>query len=115
MVEAGEELVRRRPRRPGDGVVPPVQRQLLEADFLDATRNGALDSGQAVQGIEFDALGRRRAYWLFGAHPGDATLSLTGVLTSRAVPATAIAHVYEKQRTQARGVPWGAPVIRACD
>jgi lambda family phage portal protein len=112
-VEAGEVLVRRRPRRPGDGVMPPVQLQLLEADFLDATRNGALGAGQAVQGIEFDALGRRRAYWLFGAHPGDATLSLTGGLTSRAVPATEIAHVYEKQRTQARGVPWGAPVIRA--
>jgi len=29
------------------------------------------------------------------------------------VPATEIAHVYEKQRTQARGVPWGAPVIRS--
>jgi lambda family phage portal protein len=113
MVEAGEVLVRRRPRRPGDGVMPPVQLQLLEADFLDATRNGALGAGQAVQGIEFDALGRRRAYWLFGAHPGDATLSLTGGLTSRAVPASEIAHVYEKQRTQARGVPWGAPVIRA--
>ncbi|WP_240484746.1 phage portal protein [Pseudoponticoccus marisrubri] len=113
MVEAGEVLVRRRPRRSGDGVMPPVQLQLLEADFLDATRNGALGAGQAVQGIEFDALGRRRAYWLFGAHPGDATLSLTGGITSRAVPASEIAHVYEKQRTQARGVPWGAPVIRA--
>jgi hypothetical protein len=32
---------------------------------------------------------------------------------SRPVPATEIAHVYEKQRTQARGVPWGAPVIRS--
>ena len=31
MVEAGEVLVRRRPRRPGDGVMPPVQLQLLEA------------------------------------------------------------------------------------
>jgi len=107
MVEAGEVLVRRRPRRPGDGVMPPVQLQLLEADFLDATRNGALGAGQAVQGIEFDALGRRRAYWLFGAHPGDATHSLTGGLTSCAVPAREIAHVYEKQRKQARGVPWG--------
>ena len=34
-------------------------------------------------------------------------------LQSRPVPATEIAHVYEKQRTQARGVPWGAPVIRS--
>jgi len=93
--------------------VPPVQLQLLEADFLDATRNGVLGTGQAVQGIEFDALGRRRAYWLFGAHPGAATLSMTSGLNSRAVPATEIAHVYEKQRTQARGVPWGAPVIRS--
>ena len=91
MVEAGEVLVRRRPRRAGDGVMPPVQLQLLEADFLDATRNGGIGSGRAVQGIEFDALGRLRAYWLFGAHPGDAMLSLTGGLASRSRPRQAAA------------------------
>ena len=113
MVEAGEVLVRRRPRRTEDGLAVPVQVQVLEADFLDATRNGETGSGHAVQGVEFDAIGRRRAYWLFARHPGDAFGLLQGGFKSAAVPATEIAHVYEKQRTQARGVPWGAPVIRS--
>src|SRR5690606_38567929 len=113
MVEAGEVLVRRRLRRASDGLPVPLQLQVLEADFLDATRTGALGSGRLVQGIEFDPLGRRRAYWLHAEHPGDAYGALRGGLASRPVPAVEIAHIYEKQRTQARGVPWGAPVIRS--
>jgi len=113
MVEAGEVLVRRRPRRAEDGLAVPVQVQVLEADFLDATKNGEMGSGHAVQGVEFDAIGRRRAYWLYARHPGDAFGALQGGFKSVAVPAAEIAHVYEKQRTQARGVPWGAPVIRS--
>ena len=113
MVEAGEVLVRRRQRRASDGLPVPLQLQVLEADFLDATKSGALGAGRLVQGIEFDPVGKRRAYWLHPEHPGDAHGALRGVLDSRPVPATEIAHVYEKQRTQARGVPWGAPVIRS--
>ena len=113
MVEAGEVLVRRRLRRSSDGLPVPLQLQVLEADFLDATESGALGDGRLVQGIEFDPMGKRRAYWLHAAHPGDAWGALQGGLGSRPVPATEIAHVYEKQRTQARGVPWGAPVIRS--
>ncbi|MCV2872827.1 phage portal protein [Defluviimonas sp. WL0050] len=113
MVEAGEVLVRRRLRRSSDGLPVPLQLQVLEADFLDASKSGALGAGRLVQGIEFDQLGKRRAYWLHTDHPGDTWGALNGGLGSRPVPATEIAHVYEKQRTQARGVPWGAPVIRS--
>jgi lambda family phage portal protein len=131
MVEAGEVLVRRRPRRASDGLPVPLQLQVLEADHLDASRNGPLAStgaggggagsgngagsagGRLVQGIEFDLLGRRRAYWLHAEHPGDTWGALRGGAGSYPVPASEIAHVYEKARTQARGVPWGAPVIRA--
>ncbi len=113
MVEAGEVLVRRRLRRASDGLPVPLQVQVLEADFLDATKSGALGAGRLVQGIEFDAVGKRRAYWLHAEHPGDAYGALQNRLQSRPVPASEIAHVYEKQRTQARGVPWGAPVIRS--
>ncbi|MFD2105867.1 phage portal protein [Tabrizicola soli] len=113
MVEAGEVLVRRRLRRASDGLPVPLQLQVLEADFLDATKSGALGAGRLVQGIEFDPVGKRRAYWLHAEHPGDAYGALQNGLQSRLVPATEIAHVYEKQRTQARGVPWGAPVIRS--
>jgi len=113
MVEAGEVLVRRRLRRSSDGLPVPLQLQVLEADFLDATKSSNVGAGRIVQGIEFDPVGKRRAYWLHPQHPGDAHGALRGGLDSRPVPATEIAHVYEKQRTQARGVPWGAPVIRS--
>ncbi|MGE3711819.1 MAG: phage portal protein [Hyphomicrobiaceae bacterium] len=113
MIEAGEVLVRRRPRRAGDGLNVPLQLQVIEADLLDASRNGELrDGGRMVQGVEFDAIGRRRAYWLFAQHPGDSVPTLRRRLDSAAVPAADVAHVYEKQRTQVRGVPWGAPIMR---
>lgn len=113
MIEAGEVLIRRRPRRMSDGLEVPLQIQVLEADFLDASKSGNVDGGKIVQGIEFDALGRRRAYWLHAEHPGDTLNAWRARTESRPVPAADIAHVYEKQRTQARGVPWGAPAIRA--
>ena len=113
MVEAGEVLVRRRLRRAGDGLAVPLQLQVLEADFLDAAKRGDASAARIVQGIEFDAVGKRRAYWLYTDHPGEAQASLRGGAASRPIPATEIAHVYEKQRTQVRGVPWGAPVIRS--
>lgn len=105
-------LLRHLPRRTSDRLPVPLQLQLIEADLLDASRNGKLiDGGRIVQGIEFDAIGRRRAYWLFAQHPGDSVLTMRRRLDSAAVPAADIAHVYEKQRTQVRGVPWGAPVM----
>nr|WP_284694337.1 phage portal protein [Rhodoplanes serenus] len=114
MIEAGEVLVRRRPRRPSDGLVVPLQIQLLEADLLDATRHGDLvDGGRIVQGIEFDAIGRRRGYWLYAQHPGDAVVSMRRRFDSASVPATDVLHLYEKQRAQVRGVPWGTPVMRS--
>jgi capsid protein len=71
MVEAGEVLVRRRPRRPGDGVVPvPVQLQVLEADFLDATRNRRPRRGPGwCRGSSSTRSARRRAYWLLRRSP----------------------------------------------
>jgi lambda family phage portal protein len=114
MVEAGEVLLRRRPRRTADGLPLPLQVQVIEADLLDATRNGDLaDGGRQLQGIEFDAIGRRRAYWLYAQHPGNAVISMSRRLDSAAVPARDVLHLYEKQRTQVRGVPWGTPVMRS--
>jgi lambda family phage portal protein len=113
MVEGGEVLARRRWRKPQDGLAVPVQVQLLEADFLDDNRSGYMPNGNlAISGIEFDAVGRRTAYWLWKQHPGNNFGWLQQSIVSNAVPASEIAHLYEKQRTQARGVPWGSPVIR---
>lgn len=45
MIEAGEVLIRRRPRRLSDGLSVPLQVQIIEADLLDNTRNGDLADG----------------------------------------------------------------------
>jgi capsid protein len=69
----GEILIRRRYRRPTDDLTLPLQLQVLEADFLDHAKQ-SLDSqagGPIIQGVEFDLLGRRAAYWLFEQHPGS--------------------------------------------
>jgi capsid protein len=53
MIEAGEVLIRRRPRRLSDGLAVPLQMQVIEADLLDSTRSGDLaDGGRLLQGIE---------------------------------------------------------------
>ena len=109
LVESGEVLVRLRERRTEDGLPVPLQLQVLEADHLDSWKTGELaDGGFILQGIEFDALGRRRAYWLYPTHPGDGR----GGLVSHRVPADRVLHLFERLRPgQVRGVPWFAPVM----
>jgi lambda family phage portal protein len=110
MAESGEVLVRFRDRRVEDALPVPLQLQVLEPDHLDSAKTGELaDGGFIIQGIEFDAVGRRRSYWLFPTHPGEAR----GMsLVSRPVPARQVLHLYERLRPgQVRGVPWFAPVI----
>lgn len=112
MIESGDGIMRRRRRRTSDGLLVPLQYQVLETDFIDATREGpTIEGRRAVQGIEFDALGRRTAYWMFNEHPGNMTYGSFRDLLSKAVPASEVAHLYRKTRTQVRGVPWGTSVI----
>jgi capsid protein len=86
----------------------------MEADHIDSAATGTTVSGNTtVMGVEMDAIGRRVAYWLYPEHPGAlATSVATRRLSSVPVPADGVIHLYERQRTQTRGVPWGAPVIR---
>lgn len=110
MVEGGEVIVRKRLRAKTPGV--PLQLQILEADHIDSAKTLEGKAGQATisQGIELAGRGGgRAAYWLFPQHPGSTSM-LAGNQSIR-VPAADICHVYEKQRTQLRGVPWGAPVM----
>jgi capsid protein len=76
MEQDGEVLVRLRPRRLSDGLAVPLQLQLLEIDWLDSTRNSMLGGSAdvaagnvVIEGIEYDALGRVAAYWLWDQHP----------------------------------------------
>ncbi|MCC6389137.1 MAG: phage portal protein [Bryobacterales bacterium] len=111
--DSGECLVRLRQRRPGDGFRVPLQLQVLEPDYLDQSKTQKTATGYIIQGVEFDLVGRRTFYWLFGQHPGEVTqTSLRGSLVSARVPATEVLHVYRKDRPgQVRGVPWLAPVV----
>lgn len=113
--ESGECLVRFRQRRESDGLAIPLQLQVLEPDYLDHTKTQQTDTGYIIQGVEFDLLGRRIYYWLYGQHPGDVTYTSArgwASLESRRVTATEVLHIYRKDRPgQVRGVPWLAPVI----
>lgn len=111
VVESGEVLVRRRLRRPSDGLAIPIQIQVLEPDFLDTSKDVSQlpNGGRIIHGVEFDAIGTRVAFWLFRDHPGS---SLPGSRTSTRVPAESVTHVYDQKRAgQVRGVTWFAPVL----
>ena len=111
IVEAGEVLIRRRVRRAEDGLVLPLQLQLLEPDFLDTNVDGVLPGGNyAVQGVEFDLRGQRVAYYLFDQHPGS--MQRRGSFRGTRVSADYVAHIYRVDRPgQVRGVTWYAPII----
>lgn len=107
----GECFVRRRRRFSSDGLPVPIQLQVLEADFLDESKTVALNNNQIIQGVEFDALGKRVAYWLFDQHPGAGGSMHS--LISRRVPAEDVIHVFLSKRPgQARGYSWLAPVMQ---
>jgi lambda family phage portal protein len=111
VAESGEVLVRRRLRRPADGLTIPLALQVLEPDFLDTAKDGLIgqQGGPIVQGVEFDAIGRRTAYWLYDQHPGSGRL---GTITSRRVPADNVCHVFYSERPgQVRGVSWYSVAI----
>jgi len=111
VVESGECLVRRRRRRSVDGLTVPLQLQVLEPDHLDIARDGYVTSSghEVVQGVEYDRLGRRVAYWLFPDHPGDLR---AGRAQSKRVPAEDVAHIFRQDRPgQTRGIPWGSPIL----
>jgi lambda family phage portal protein len=113
LAESGEVLVRLRDRRVEDGLPVPLQLQLLEPDHLDTGKTGELaDGGFVLQGVEFEPLGRRRAYWLFPVHPGEVASFARGRLASQRVEASRVLHLFERLRPgQVRGVPWFAPAI----
>lgn len=107
----GEVLIRIRRRTTADGLALPFQLQLLEADYIDESRDslgGTVDGVTIRQGIEYDRRGRRLAYWLFDDHPGSMRLNSA---RSRRVPASEVIHIYRQDRPgQQRGVSWLAPV-----
>lgn len=111
MAECGDMFFRRRWRRAEDGLSVPMQVQLLEGEHLDSTKDqtGGPNTNEIVQGVEFDALGRRVAYWLYRQHPGD--LHATSRESVR-VAASEVIHLFRVERRGAvRGIPWGVAAL----
>jgi lambda family phage portal protein len=111
LFEAGDVFYRWRSRLPQDGHSVPIQLQMLEADFLYSNLTQLLPNGNIIrQGIEFNQIGRRVAYYLYKEHPGE-RLKLSSTLYTR-VPADEIIHVFEVMRPgQIRGLPRMSPTL----
>ncbi|MCB1341094.1 MAG: phage portal protein, partial [Pseudooceanicola sp.] len=114
MIEGGDLFALRRPRRLRRTSPVPLEIELFEADHLDGSRFDDRNDGVRVStGIEYDRVGRRTAYWMFPDHPGDSSPAFRRKFESVRIPAKDVAHLFERQRVQSRGVPWGTPAIRA--
>ena len=103
--EAGEVFIRIRDRLPKDGLSVPMQVQVIEPELCPLWYNALLPGGNRVRaGIEFDAIGRRAAYYFFYYRPGDLVDWNPGDL--RRVPAESVIHLYKPKRAgQLRGIP----------
>ena len=110
---AGEVFLRFCPRRLSDGLSVPLQLQMLPAEQLPVTLTQPAPNGNAIrQGIEFDGLGRRVAYWFWRNHPGDTTDRAGSGGVPVRVPASEILHVFDPvEGGQVRGLSKLAPAI----
>lgn len=114
MAESGAALVRfRRLRFDAKATTAPVSMQVIEPDFIDTMKHGTTASGGEIdRGIEYDAEGRKVAFWLYDRHPGDVAQFRSRAFGSERVPASEVVYLYNKLRPgQDRGMPLLAPAI----
>lgn len=108
--ESGEMLTRFRYRRTSDGLIVPLQLQLMEPDHLDPSFSRSEKNRMIRMGIEFNKIGQRKAYHLWKYHPSE---RLTAGINQRVrVSSSNILHMFRKKRPgQLRGVPELTAVI----
>lgn len=95
MFVAGECFVRLRPRRAEDGLLVPLQLQLLQSEMLPFEKTETAANGNRIRcGIEFDGIGRRVAYHFRRRHPGDSTDQGALIPETVRVPAADVLHIY---------------------
>jgi lambda family phage portal protein len=113
MFVAGECFVRLRPRRAEDGLLVPLQLQLLQSEMLPFEKTETGPNGNRIRcGIEFDLIGRRVAYHFRRRHPGDSTDQRVAVPDTVRVPAEEVLHIYRPiDAGQIRGLPHVAPAL----
>lgn len=89
-----------------------VQLRNIPPELVDDSLTRELGDGRTiVQGVEFDAAGRRVAYHVFPSRPTD---QFSSYATPVRVPAEDMLHVFKPLAAgQVRGVSWLAPVILA--
>ena len=113
MFVAGECFVRLRPRRTEDGLLVPMQLQLLQSEMLPFEKTETATNGNRIRcGIEFDGIGRRVAYHFRRRHPGDSTDQGAVIPETVRVPAEDVLQIYRPiDAGQIRGLPHVAPAM----
>lgn len=93
------------------GTAAPFSLELLEADLVPVDYNDPIK--QVIQGIEIDAWGRPRGYWMYKEHPGDPFVALPVL---KRLPTDAVGHIKLVDRLNTRrGVSMFASVLSRLD
>jgi len=104
----GECFIRLRSRKASDGLPVPLQLEVLEADVCPHENTTVTSDKVIRQGIEFDKIGRRLAYWF--RQSGEDVAS--SAVASKRVPADQVIHLYHPLRPgQLRGIPVLTPAL----
>ena len=113
MFIAGEVFIRFRPRRLSDGLSVPLQLQMLPSEQLCLSLTQPAAGGNIIrQGIEFNPIGVRVAYWFWRNHPADTTDRWGAGGMPVRVPASEIIHLVDPvEGGQNRGLSRFAPAI----
>lgn len=88
----------------------PLTVRLIDAELVDVARTFDLGGGaMVVGGVEFDATGRRVAYYVSQRRPTDLFAT---TLPAIRTPAADVAHLFSPLGIgQVRGVSWAAPIL----
>jgi lambda family phage portal protein len=109
MVESGESFAHLRVNNTNVGF--PLQIELLDREQIPMDLHRDIGGGARIRaGIEFDSAGRRIAYRVSTARPGDPLGSLR--MDPIRVPAADCIHLFKPLAAgQLRGITWLAPVL----
>ena len=114
MVEGGESFARLVTASPDEGLPVPLMVELISRDQVPTTQWKDLRPGATVRsGIEFNAQGKRVAYWILPFNPSDPTAPvLAPTWEPVRVPAEDMLHLFrDLVENQLRGLTWLAPVL----
>ena len=105
MFITGEVFFRFRSRLPTDRLSVPLQLQMLPSEQLSLTMTHTAPNGNSIrQGVEFNAIGQRAAYWFWRNHPADTT-DRNGTGVPVRVPASEVLHLFDPvEAGQVRGL-----------